>query len=554
MILSQVISTDLQSVQSDSGFHLINCRKVTFALFCCLLMTWQPVFADDADLLATVQKMQELLEQQQKQMDEQREELAAQRLLIKQLQGNTQAEKAAVEIPDVIYPDEKTADAIVEKAEPDVAIPTEDQSGQQQAVLALAKQQVSGPDSAAEKQQVKEQDQAEIAQKAFYDPANTSYDPNFPGAWYLPGTTAAMKVGGYVNLSLVNSFDPMLIPDRFIVGSIPPQGESALGATDGTQVSAQQTRLNLEYREQTSMGEIRAFVEGDFQGSGDTLRLRHAFGQFRSILAGKTWSTFMDNNSLPEEVDVEGINGQVLLRHSQIRWSPQFGKNLNLKLALEDPATDIYDGHGQRGSFDLVASLEKLPLGRLGMWNYRVGAILRELSALETDDEGEPFGNAKNTTGWGITTSGRQPLSWWADDDYLLWQLTYGEGIGHYINDLGTVGGGDAVFDPEGKLHALPVFSGYLSYMHRWPLTKRFFNKWPGVLRSSFTLSWVDIQNFDFQNDTSYDQTWRASMNLIYNPTKNIQTGVEFLWGERTNKNGDKGSATQLQFAMRYIF
>ena len=73
-------------------------------------------------------------------------------------------------------------------------------------------------------------------------------------------------------------------------------------------------------------------------------------------------------------------------------------------------------------------------------------------------------------------------------------------------------------------------------------------------MRSSFTLSWVDIQNFDFQSDTSYDQTWRASMNLIYNPTKNIQTGVELLWGERTNKNGDKGNATQLQFAMRYIF
>lgn len=532
----------------------MSCNKVTFILIFCLLWVWQPVFADDADLLATVQKMQELLEQQQKQMDEQRKELAAQRLLIKELQGSSEPTRASDQVPDVVYPEEDSTAVTAKQDEPEAAIPTDEQSGQQKAVLALAEKQVAAPDTAEEKQQVKEQDQAEIAQKAFYDPANTTYDPNFPGAWYLPGTTAAMKVGGYVNLSLVNSFDPMLIPDRFIVGSIPPQGETAPGATDGTQVSAQQTRLNLEYREQTSMGEIRAFVEGDFQGSGDTLRLRHAFGQFRSILAGKTWSTFMDNNSLPEEVDVEGINGQVLLRNSQIRWSPQFGKNLNLKLALEDPATDIYDGQGQRGSFDLVASLEKLPLGRLGMWNYRVGAVLRELSALELDGEGEPFGNAKNTTGWGITTSGRQPLSWWADDDYLLWQLTYGEGIGHYINDLGTVGGGDAVFDPEGKLRALPVFSGYLSYMHRWPLTRRWFNKWPGVLRSSFTLSWVDIQNFDFQGDTAYDQTWRASMNLIYNPTNNIQTGVEFLWGERTNNNGDKGSATQLQFAMRYIF
>ena len=92
----------------------------------------------------------------------------------------------------------------------------------------------------------------------------------------------------------------------------------------------------------------------------------------------------MDNNSLPEEVDVEGINGQDLLRNAQIRWSPQFGETLNLKLALEDPATDIYNGQGQRGSFDLVASLEKVPLGRLGLWNYWVGAVLRDLNAIET--------------------------------------------------------------------------------------------------------------------------------------------------------------------------
>lgn len=529
-------------------------RKVSYTVLLGILMAPQAVVADDEELQATLQDMRDLLQQQQKQLDEQRAELSAQRLLIKQLQGSKETTQASSQVPDVVYPEKSSDTVTAQQDDPEAAIPTEEQSGQQKAVMALAEQQVSGPDTAEERQQVREQDQAEIALKAFYDPANTSYDPNFPGAWYLPGTTAAMKLGGYVNLSVVNSFDPLLIPDRFIVGSIPPEGQTAPGATDGTQVSAQQTRLNLEYREQTSMGEIRAFVEADFQGDGDTFRLRHAFGQFRSILAGKTWSTFMDNNAQPEEVDVEGINGQVLLRNSQVRWSPQFGETLNLKLALEDPATDIDDGEGQRGAFDLVASLEKVPLGKLGMWNYRVGAILRDLSAIESGDDEDLSRKAQDTTGWGITTGGRQPLTWWAEDDYLLWQLTYGEGIGHYINDLGTVGGGDAVFDPEGKLQALPVFSGYLSYMHRWPLSWRFMKGWPGVLRSSFTVSWVDIRNFDFQEDSAYDQTLRASVNLIYNPTKNIQGGVEFLWGERKNKDGSKGSATQLQFAMRYIF
>lgn len=494
--------------------------------------------------------MQDLLKQQQKQLDEQRKELAAQRLLIKQLQGESKAKKAPAKVPDVIYPETDTTDAIVDAAKPDAAIPGEDQSGQQQAVLALAEKGGVGPQT----EEQKEQDQAEIARKTFYDPSNTVYDKNFPGAWYLPGTTAAMKIGGYVNLSFVHSFDPMLIPDRFIVGSIPPDGITAPGAVEGTLVSAQQTRVNWEYREQTNPGEIRAFVEGDFQGDSETFRLRHAFGQFRSILAGKTWSTFMDVDAQPEEVDVEGINGQVLRRQSQIRWFPQFGENYNLKLAMEDPATDIYNAQGQRGPFDLVASLNKMPLGRLGLWNYRVGVVFRELRAINSETGSEESLPTKSATGWGITTGGRQPLTRWGEDDFILWQLTYGEGIGRYINDLSSVGGGDAVFDPEGKLKALPVFSGYVSYMHRWPMNWRFLKAWPGVLRSSFTFSYVDIRNYEFQDDGAYDRTMRASMNLIYNPTKHIQGGLEFLWGERRNKNGSKGTATQFQFAMRYIF
>ena len=526
------------------------CKKVSLTILLGLFMAWQPAVADDPDLQATVQKMQDLLEQQQKQLDEQRQELAAQRLLIIQLQGSTKADQPVAEVPDVVYPDKGTAEAIVEKAGSEPAIPSEDQSGQQQAVLALATQQGAGPQT----EEQKEQDQAEIAKKTFYDPSNTIYDPNFPGAWYLPGTTAAMKIGGYVNLSMVTSFDPMLIPDRFIVGSIPADGQTVAGAVEGTQVSAQQTRINWEYREQTKPGEIRAFVEGDFQGSSETFRLRHAFGQFRTILAGKTWSTFMDNDSQPEEVDVEGINGQVLLRHSQIRWFPQFGKDLNLKIALEDPATDINNGQGQKGRFDIVASLNKMPLGRFGRWNYRVGLVLRDLRAIDslTDDDGSlPI---ESTTGWGITTGGRQPMTRWGENDYILWQLTYGEGIGQYINDLSTVGGGDAVFDPAGKLRALPVFSGYASYMHRWPMKWRFLKTWPGILRSSFTFSWVDINNYDFQSDGAYARTLRASANLMYNPTKNIQGGLEFLWGKRTNMDGSKGTAAQVQFAMRYIF
>jgi len=505
--------------------------KTKYALLLCLLSGCQLAMAGEADIEAKLEQMNQLLLQQQQdllqqqqEIKAQQEELAEQRALILQLQRSLGQVMTTPGSPAPAEPTGHTAMAQATEAgtpDKDHAPPGD---GQQDSSV-------------------------------MDDPSNTTYDPGFPGAWHLPGTTTAMKVGGYVNLSIVNSFDPLLIPDRFIVGSIPPKGQNVSGASSGTEVSASQTRLNFEFREQTRRGEVRAFLEGDFQGDGDTFRLRHAFGQFNWALGGKTWSTLMDIDSRPEEVDVEGINGEILIRNSQVRIFPQIGKKFKFKIALEDPSTDVINGQSERGRADLVASFGYMPLGPFGRWNSRLGLIVRDLQASETNFDPENTQSRQDSaTGWGLTTGGRKPLAWWGEKDFLLWQITYGKGIGHYINDLGSIGGGDAVFDPAGKLHALPVFAGYVSYQHQWPLDMWFLKSWPGILRSNATLSWVNIDNFNFQDDGDYASTLRASINLIYVPAHDVTIGTELLWGERKNKGGSKGTATQLQVSLRYSF
>ena len=55
----------------------------------------------------------------------------------------------------------------------------------------------------------------------------------------------------------------------------------------------------------------------------------------------------------------------------------------------------------------------------------------------------------------------------WGEDDNPLFQLNYGDGIGRYINDLGSVGGQDVVFDPvTEELKAHTAFGAYLSFQH----------------------------------------------------------------------------------------
>lgn len=524
-------------------------RSASFVVATMLLATGIPVLAaQDDDLEARLERLEEVNRLQQEQLETQRQQLAEQSRLIQQLLGGTEGT-------------DRTADATQSVAEP---TPSQPESGERNGAVASQQPQKSAEGQVAAKEELVRQQAAGTsedvdAKATLYDPASTIYDENFPGAWHLPGTTAAMRIGGYVNVTLVKSFDPLLVPDRFIVGSIPPSGSNLPGAVSGTTVTAGQTRLNYEIRQQTSGGELRAFIEGDFEGEGDTFRLRHAYGQYRSVLAGKTSTAFSNPRISPEEVDFEGINGMILLRQSQLRFFPKLKTDLNMIVSLEDTTTDVQNGAGAAGSFpDTVFSLNRLPLGRLGAWDYEVAFILRNLESAGGADgaqiEGEPSFKS-GTTGWGVTTSGRLPLSRWGEDDFLSWQLTYGEGIGRYINDLGTVGGGDAVIDPEGQLRALPVLAGFLSYSHTWDTNwSRLLKKYPGIWRSAFTFSWVDIKNFDFEEALAYNTTYRASANLLYFPTQNVRLGFEYMWGKRINKNDSEGTATQLQVSARYSF
>ena len=44
---------------------------------------------------------------------------------------------------------------------------------------------------------------------------------------------------------------------------------------------------------------------------------------------------------------------------------------------------------------------------------------------------------------------------------------------------------------------------------------------------------------------------WRS---LIWSPVKQVDLGIEFLWGQRRNRNDQSGHALRLQFSAQYKF
>jgi hypothetical protein len=251
----------------------------------------------------------DMLQRQQAQLDEQKRQLEEQQRLIVVLQGATETELAA----------EKEIVAAQ-------AVQIEDQ---RKAMASLQTQidqinQKAAEDMSAEDIELRSRlETLESSIKESQESSSTVFDEDsFPNSTMIPGTNAAMKMGGFVKMNIVGTFDPLSSLDRFIAGTIPVPQETS---TPRTTMTVSQSRLNYDLRDKTKYGTMRAYIEADFAGEGDTFRLRHAFGQFRSVLVGKTWSVFQDTDAIPEEIDFEGINGAVNVRQPQVRYFPHLG-------------------------------------------------------------------------------------------------------------------------------------------------------------------------------------------------------------------------------------
>lgn len=360
---------------------------------------------------------------------------------------------------------------------------------------------------------------------------------DFKGAWRLPGTNAALAIGGFVKTAAVYNNDPLQIADRFIVGSIPVAGSDGTKDVAQSSITADQSRLNFDLREPTKFGLMRAFVEGDFADESENFRLRHAFGQWNRMLAGKTWSTFVDPEASPEELDFEGLNARVNVRQSQIRFMPRFGEEYELQFALEDPDPDIDNGSGVNRTPDIVLAGRFSPRERL---HTKLSLLARQLRAQATT------GGVTEEFGWGVSLSGSYATPNFDERDKLLFQVNRGNGIGRYINDLSSIGNYDGIFNPaNGDLQLFDVTAGYASWQHWWDIEQ---------LRSNFTFGMVDVNNPSFLAGDAYQRTLRFSSNLIWSPISRIDIGGEYLWGSRENEDGESGDANQLQFAVKYRF
>lgn len=421
-----------------------------------------------------------------------------------------------------------------------------------------AQQPGPAPDAAATAERV---EQLELKQK------DAVVVGDIPGSFRLPGSETSLRLYGFAELNAVheakgdNSMNDYstFAPYAPINGSTTRTGQSYL--------HARTSRIGIEASTPTPYGPLAVKVEGDFNNEPRTgnsavygtvgniytqqatnsynFRLRHAYGQFGGLLAGQTWSTFMDLDNSPETVDFNGPIGSTFIRQPQVRYAYATKDLGTFTAAVENSVSYVLDGTGVA----TPAGFSRVP-DFIARWDkgFAWGAMsLRGLSHELRINDGA--GLKQSRRGWGLGATALVKTR--EAKDFASFALTYGKGIGRYLNYIEG-----ASYDPATNdillEKALGVVVGY-QY------------KASDILRVNAVLGWQ--KNYDnaytaFARANGLDsgqfgvnrRVYQAHLGFIYNPIKNVDLGAEYVFGQRKTLSGEKGDLSRLNLSAKYNF
>jgi hypothetical protein len=413
-------------------------------------------------------------------------------------------------------------------------------------------------------------------------PAATN-DPNFfsgfphvqdPFAHLLAGKFRDTKYKwyGFVRMDGIYDFRPIASTDMFVTSAIPvPQGRgqnfvmtpryTRLGWDTETPIESMdwtiKTRIELDFFNGNRSGSFGSFPP----------RLRFAWADVGPFLIGQAASLFMDYDVFPNVLDYEGPGGMILMRQPVAAVRVPLGEKFKLTVGIEQPYSDIqwlengvWVTNPQTGIIttpgvarnvqdvpDVTANLRYVD----DYGHVQVAGIARKLTYQPADGD-----SALDTMGYGINVTGT--LHPWAmmtgtpktGDCATVWsksrflaQFAAGRGINRYMQDINGLGL-DASFDPVSGFRAIPSYGWFVAY-EQW---------WGKKLASNFTYGEDSNDLTDSMPGNTYQSANYVSANLIWLPVERMGLGLEYLYGFRKNKDGQKGDDTRIQMAFQYKF
>lgn len=369
-------------------------------------------------------------------------------------------------------------------------------------------------------------------QKAFTDKG----DPRFMIA--NEDETFKFGIGGFVNVIALIDFNGLVENPDFVTSQIPVPLENNTGQFG---LGAENTRFNVKSVGKTKKGDVVAFMEADFRGSGKALHLRHAYISYFGFTIGQAWTTFMDLEAGPPTIDQEGPNTQIAIRQPMIRYSCNLTPKLSFSVAVEmsTPLIFDYSALGIKNEYQRVPDIPLNVKYKDKFGHVQLAGILRTMNYYDDTVSNQSI----TEVGYGVALSGKFNLP---KKFYIYYQGVVGKGISLYIQDL-SFSGLDLVLDGNrpGRLKTLPMYGGYLSLQKDW-----LDNLYSAIIYSYTALP--APKNYHIPQ--LFSHTHYFAVNLFWDPIPYATVGIEYLFGQRVNQSGASANANRIDVMFRYGF
>ena len=345
-----------------------------------------------------------------------------------------------------------------------------------------------------------------------------------------------LRILGSVRFALNDDFAILPVQKTFNTYYIPVGADNI--KINNFNSSLGQTRLGFEVHRKLKNKNVFIRLETDFNGQDNAFRIRHAYGEIGHFLVGQTWSLFSNVSSLPAMVDSNGPTGSVTLRTAQVRYFRSNRKGTNWAIAMEYSRPDLNTTELDTTGLSVVQVIPDFTarIERQGIFGaVQLSSVITTLSIKDANNE------ISNTFGWGGQLSGTIDFT---KQHQLLYQITYGRSIAHFITTFSGTGR-DFIYNPEtGKFDGLYSFGGFLSYGFDW--TKH--------LKTNISAGYAELSNKAYQPGDTYRNSMSMSFDTFWSIVDGLKLGVEYVYGQRWNKDGSTGKASRISTLFYYDF
>lgn len=336
-------------------------------------------------------------------------------------------------------------------------------------------------------------------------PAHAEAEANTSPLTLNMGNGTSITLYGYVKADFIwdDGFDLGQTTSGIKNIGLPAGGPE--GSFDRQQLN--ETRIGFDIR---GPNDFFARVEGDFFGTNDDLRLRHAYVDWYGVIIGQNWTNFMSVENLADTVDFQGSLAQPFSRVPQVRYTYSNWDRIALSASIEEDKTNEDD------YAYTLAMRYALPNGMV-----RASGIYRDRVAVGSDVDG-----------WGVNLA--TVLNLWQGGT-LKADVSTGAGIADVLNAGLT---GNAVIQNDSGVH---VNSAAFTIAHQ--VTKK--------LKLAVTADVLQVDDA-FGSDT--DKLTSLHLSAFYDLLDNTVLMAEYYKGRRTQGDGAGFSSDRIQLAVKVAF